>query len=221
MRIDSLAKSLDVRMDELRDASLVIRKLQLENAGVSGPNSDTHQLKISELEQATTNLNSYISLLRAGQRLLQRAMDESSASLAPANSQVFLSSLAYWTKAVWNYEIAVVDDRSLTVGKILSALGLLLGSILLARLLSRLLGTRLLPRLGVNEAGARHLADDCLLPVDMLLCIHRSGSGERTHHWLCVYGWCDCDRCRIWKSKHYQQFYQRIDSARRAPHSAG
>lgn len=57
------------------------------------------------------------------------------------------------TQRVWNYELANVDDTSLTVGKTLSSLMLLFFGYFAARWISRLLGRRL-PNLGVDEAGA-------------------------------------------------------------------
>ena len=57
--------------------------------------------------------------------------------------------------ACWQYEIASVDDRPITVGKIISAIAYLLIGVLAARLISRVLGRRILPRFGLNE-GAAH-----------------------------------------------------------------
>jgi potassium efflux system protein len=182
-RMGGIAELLAVELDESRDTLLMLRKLEMETrSSLVAGNSETNatdltgplavdnevQPKIELLEESNNRLNSYISLVRAGKRLLERAYSESRAALEPTDTRALLSSTAYWAKQTWNYEIAVVDDRSVTIGKIICALGLLLGSILIARLLSRLLGKRLLPRLGVNSAGASALQS--LAFYAMLVC---------------------------------------------------
>lgn len=57
-------------------------------------------------------------------------------------------------KYVWQSELTNVDDRPITVGKIVIGLAMLLGGVLVARLVSGWLARRLLPRLGMNEGGA-------------------------------------------------------------------
>jgi potassium efflux system protein len=54
--------------------------------------------------------------------------------------------------AVWHYEITSVDHRPITVGKVLVGIFLFALGLLLSRYLSRQLGRRVLPRLGL-EAG--------------------------------------------------------------------
>lgn len=60
-----------------------------------------------------------------------------------------------WTsmRRLWNYELANIDDTSLTVGKVVSSLMFILFGYFVARWLSRLMGRRL-PKLGVDEAAA-------------------------------------------------------------------
>lgn len=55
-------------------------------------------------------------------------------------------------RAVWGYEILAVDDRPITVGKVAAALLIFFLGLALARRLSRLLGRRVFPRVGL-EAG--------------------------------------------------------------------
>lgn len=55
---------------------------------------------------------------------------------------------------LWNYEITSVDDKPITVAKVVVGVLLLMFGMLLARWLSRFLGNRLLPRFGVDEGAA-------------------------------------------------------------------
>ncbi|TWU60018.1 Mechanosensitive channel MscK precursor [Rubripirellula tenax] len=56
-------------------------------------------------------------------------------------------------KRLWNYELAAIDDTSLTVGKVCSSILMLFFGFMLARWLSMWLGRRL-PKWGVDEAAA-------------------------------------------------------------------
>jgi potassium efflux system protein len=100
------------------------------------------------------------------------AEDEAGAKRASAGTQpreetdlqrnlVRLSSVSFGQRlhhvletawAVWRYEIAAVDHRPITVGKVLIGILLFALGLLLSRYLSRELGRRVLPRLGL-EAG--------------------------------------------------------------------
>jgi potassium-dependent mechanosensitive channel len=57
-------------------------------------------------------------------------------------------------RAVWTYELTSIDDRPITVGKILTGILLFTCGLLLARALSSQLGQRVFPRLGVEGAAA-------------------------------------------------------------------
>ena len=56
-------------------------------------------------------------------------------------------------RGVWRYQIAVVDDRPITVGKIVSAIILLSLAIWLSKGVSSLLGRLFLPKLGLKDGG--------------------------------------------------------------------
>ena len=85
---------------------------------------------------------------RTGQRFLQEMRDRGH---GPAGTK-------WWERArdavstAWKYELVAVNDRPITVGKVIKGLLGLLGGILLAAVISRLIGKRLLPRLGLNPA---------------------------------------------------------------------
>jgi small-conductance mechanosensitive channel len=92
-------------------------------------------------------------LLRTGQRLLQelreRGPDPTEATTWNRVREVIM--------ATWSYELAVVNDRPITVGKVVKGLLGLLCGLLLAAFVSRLLGKRILPRLGMNPGAAEAL----------------------------------------------------------------
>ena len=140
VRINSLSETLNAKLDELRDKSFGLRKIILRNADTQeDAKLRNTRIQIEELERASAFLNKYVTLTRAGTRLLQLTLDDVNLKLSPSSRASMLDSMTYWSQEIWNYELAAVDDRSITIGKILSALGLLLGGLLLARLVSQIL----------------------------------------------------------------------------------
>ena len=57
-------------------------------------------------------------------------------------------------KAAWNYELTSVDDRPITVSKVVSGVVLMLLGLYFSRRLSRLIGNRMLPRMGLQNGAA-------------------------------------------------------------------
>ncbi|MCA9245721.1 MAG: mechanosensitive ion channel [Planctomycetales bacterium] len=99
------------------------------------------------------NLVSIDATLRLFQKLNDDIrIDTESFSLA-ATAEAIWANIA----AIWNYEITTSDDESITVGKVVGVLLLLAFGFWCSRVLSRLFGKRLLPRLGVNESAASAL----------------------------------------------------------------
>lgn len=60
-------------------------------------------------------------------------------------------------KAIWFIELAILDDRPITVGKVVIGILLLFVGFFAARILSRILGNRLLVRFGLNEGAVAAL----------------------------------------------------------------
>ncbi len=97
----------------------------------------------------------HLAQLKAAERWSCRFLDELQAKLKPKNAESWWNIAETQLAALWVYEIAEVDDRPITIGKIGSLMLYMLLGVLSARILSRLLGRRVLPRFGLNE-GASH-----------------------------------------------------------------
>ena len=72
----------------------------------------------------------------------------------PESGRDWLSRAQMALAAAWNYELTSVDDRPITVRKVVAGLVLLLIGFYVSRRLSRLIGNRMLPRLGLNSGAA-------------------------------------------------------------------
>jgi potassium efflux system protein len=93
--------------------------------------------------------------LKVSQRWSERFLDELKAQLEPEEHESLSSVVLGKVVAVWTYELLSLNDQSITVGKVLSLMLYLLMAVVGAKVLSRLLGRRILPRFGLNE-GASH-----------------------------------------------------------------
>lgn len=93
--------------------------------------------------------------IKLSQRWSERFLDELKAHLEPAGHESLRKVATEQVVAVWTYELLDVNDQSITVGKVVSLLIYLMLALLGAKVLSRLLGRRILPRFGLNE-GASH-----------------------------------------------------------------
>lgn len=93
--------------------------------------------------------------LKVSQRWSERFLDELQSKLEPEGHESWHKVAAEHVAAVWTYELLTVNDQSITVGKVISLMLYLLLGIILAKVLSGLLGRRILPRFGLNE-GASH-----------------------------------------------------------------
>ncbi|MCA9264426.1 MAG: mechanosensitive ion channel [Planctomycetales bacterium] len=93
-------------------------------------------------------------LLRHSEQLFRRVLDEMNQRLGDSDSAARFAQVWPWMKAWAGYELIAVDDRPITIGKLTGALVLLLCGLFLARQLSRLVGNRLLPRLGLYQGAS-------------------------------------------------------------------
>ena len=93
--------------------------------------------------------------LNVDERWSNRFLEELHDRIEPASEETWWSVARAELATVWEYEVAEVSDRPITVGKIVTLVIYICLGLLAARVLSRLLGRRLLPRFGLNE-GAAH-----------------------------------------------------------------
>jgi len=93
--------------------------------------------------------------LKVNERWSDRFLEELHDRIEPSVDQSWWSVAQKELETIWAYEVAEVDDRPITIGKIAKLIAYILMGLLLASILSRVLGSRVLPRLGLNE-GAGH-----------------------------------------------------------------
>lgn len=158
-----------------RESQEALRNIEVEAALISGHVSDVRNDLVTLQGQTTTDLDPevarWIDQRVYYARELAKIHEENFASLerlrrlhldllddlgASGGSFSFGSAASsVWRRlvSVWSYELAEVEDRPITVGKIVKGVFLLVLGLLLSKRASRFLGRRLLPRLGLTGGG--------------------------------------------------------------------
>lgn len=120
----------------------------------NGPPSDLQTLRSKTLSEWFRLAGSRQRMLRGSLRVFERLDMELSKRLDGPNGRLTLSRVWPLLVSWWQFELLVVDDRSITVGKLLAALLLFSTGLFVSRLLSRVVGTRMLPRIGVHQGAS-------------------------------------------------------------------
>ena len=139
---------------ELRK-SLVTLQQKLESAKDTEPEAARWiREQIQPVREQVNLYEAEIADIETARRLCEKLLAEIGSETETLNVAEHLG--AFWDAvlAIWRYELAAVDDRPITVSKIVIGVILLVVGTLLARGLSRLLGRRLLRRLGFDAGAA-------------------------------------------------------------------
>ena len=150
-RFDRTREALNLRLDEAR-LDLAAQEKRLRSAREQkAPAAAWIERQVQDGQRLSQVLGEHLMWTDATQRLVRRTLAELDEQLAPASSRDWLASTWQIAKTCWQYELTSIDDQPITVGKVVIGFILLLIGYILSRRISRLLGTRVLPRLGMNE----------------------------------------------------------------------
>ena len=94
------------------------------------------------------------SLLRQAERMYGRLKVELLQQIGSDSPHRRLARLFPALGGWWHYELIAVDDKPITVGKLLSALILMATGILVARFVSGMVGRKMLPRFGIHQGAS-------------------------------------------------------------------
>jgi len=154
---EDLARERSVKSARLEDVEQDVGFME-EKAQQGPPGSPAQRWNAAQAQALAELAEQYqadLASLATAQELEARL----SAALARENEQRPLSSqllaLLYQAREAWNYELVASEPEPITPGKILGALVIFLIGWLLARQISRLMGSRLFPRLRVEEGAAQ------------------------------------------------------------------
>lgn len=149
----------DVRLESARagdirtQASAYVQKVE----GGSGPALPWQREQLQHVQEQIRLLEGHLAHLEAVRLLERRLQQEVNARAAALPMRERLGAAWESLQGVWRYEIFAIDDRPITVGKIIAGLLLFGVGIRFSGLLSRLLGRRVFPRLGLHAGAATAL----------------------------------------------------------------
>ncbi len=150
-RFDRTREALNLRLNEARlDMAALDKRLRSAREQKS-PAAVWIERQVHDSQRLSQVLGEHLTWTDATQRLVRRTLAELDEQLAPASSREWLASTWRIVRTCWQYELTSIDDQPITVGKVVIGFILLLIGYILSRRISRLLGTRVLPRLGMNE----------------------------------------------------------------------
>ncbi len=110
--------------------------------------------QLDALKKMSESTLAYLTTLSITNQMASRFVDEVSAELAENILYEKMAALAAKVKGAWKFELMVVDDQSVTVGKISIALFLLVFGIILAGYFTRAVQRHILPRTRLSESGS-------------------------------------------------------------------
>jgi len=153
---DRLQQIIALEQSRQSNHQLQISKLdeQLDQEGLSSEQKDILRDQRAAVIELARGTFFYLGSLGAAHQMYQRFLDE----IAYKQKQI-----PFWETArsflggavsVWNYEVYVVDDRSITLGKIITALAILIIGIIIIRRFTIALHKRLVARAHMNESTA-------------------------------------------------------------------
>lgn len=139
--------------EDLRRGILALNQNSQTTIADSSATSQWQQVQEDNLKSAADTVEGTLATLAAVRSLDRFFLEELGASTHPGYLKGMLRSAWFGVTNVWHYELAAVDDKPITAGKIISAIVLLSLGFWLSRKLSNLLGRLVLPKLGLQDGG--------------------------------------------------------------------
>lgn len=139
------------RRDDLRD-DLALLDEEIQDAGEQG--ADVRRWLDEQRREFKRLMESYdadLAGVRGHRRLEEKLLAEIKAVTGSESVGDRFSKIGEWLLGLWRFEITQIDDRPITVSKIVLGIALLFIGIWISRVISRIVGRRVLERMGVNE----------------------------------------------------------------------
>ena len=122
--------------------------------GENDPVADWLKLRLTAVEKLLALGSNRLDHLNDTEELVDRLSDELRAEVgAIPGSETWDAIFDTW-EGWWAYDLIQVDDEQISVGKLISAILLLIIGLFVARKLSRTFGGKMLPKLGIQEGGS-------------------------------------------------------------------
>ncbi len=145
--LENHAKDLMARLGTLEKQLRLIRRDSPEAA-------KWIEFQIASWHQLSDAYAMNIVRVEITERMLAKLNARLTTDTRPNTLHAWLGSANRSVEAAWNYEITSLDDHPITVRKVVTGILLMLFGLWLSRFLSRIVGRRMLPRIGMNQGAA-------------------------------------------------------------------
>ncbi|WP_168205368.1 mechanosensitive ion channel domain-containing protein [Bythopirellula goksoeyrii] len=151
-RIDRLADKLNFHRMHWQNAAMTLER-KSNSDEIKATERAEIESKLSDIQQAIEFYSSTQVLAAGGQRLFERFIDELQMHFENQSWQELVQRITASLDATWNYEIASIDDRPITISKICCGLALLFLGYWSSRLVSNATARRVMPRCGISPTA--------------------------------------------------------------------
>ena len=141
------------RLIDLRANILDLEK-QLSEWDAQRDGKEVIEARVQALRDRETSLNEYLATLLPLERLATRLLEDIDAENEHVTIQERWHRVQRFLGSIWEFELFVFEDDSITVRKIVIALLILVIGIFAAGYITRMFRTRLLARTSLNENAA-------------------------------------------------------------------
>lgn len=138
------------RLSELRN-NILSTQTQITALAEQSQPQDSLKSRLSAYEKREGVLNDYLATLLPVERLALRARDDVDREYSEVTLGERLTRITTFLGKVWNYELLEFEDDSITLGKIIGAILILVIGIMIAGRFTRLIRSRLLDKTPLNE----------------------------------------------------------------------
>jgi small-conductance mechanosensitive channel len=169
------ARLHNVRADQLRKDQMSLEARVQAAQALPPETSSEILLQRKELDKLSTVYDANFVSIAAARQLHEKLLAEIGTDVDSLSAAERAGVAWQWLLDAWNYPLMSVDDRPITPGKIIAGIALLLAGYWGSRRVARLLGRRILPRVGLNEgasAAMQSLAFYSLVALVTLLALH-------------------------------------------------
>lgn len=146
-----------LQMDDVSQLRKALVTLQEKSDSSKETNPEAGKWVRRQIQQVQKQIALYdesIAGIETTRRLCKKLLTEIEAEATTVTWDERLQSVWETALAIWNYELTSVEDRPITVGKILLGIILIFVGLYVSRRVSAILGRRLFTRLGMNEGAS-------------------------------------------------------------------
>jgi small-conductance mechanosensitive channel len=154
--LDELALGLRMQILRMRDLRSTLTSLTKKaDAAKDGPEGLVAWLDMqkSQVEAMLKVRERDMVIIETSRRVHEKLLEEIGSGVQALSPKTLALGAWYQAGAVWNYEIAAIGDKSITVRKIVTGLSLFVVGWILSRFLSALFAYRLLKRFRLSKDG--------------------------------------------------------------------